>query len=358
MVGKWDSFVKMTSEIPDEIHLRHCMLYEFKKGVKAATATKNICQVYPNGLDVRKCQRWFSKFRSGDFNLFDSSRSGRPSILNNEILTAEVETNPRLTIGELSSTLEQAWSTVREHLQKIGKTNKAGVWVPQNLSKDEKANRFKICTSLLQRHNKESFFDRLITGAEKWFFYGDLPHKKKKKRTIESIKFEQNTVQSISQMKKSLLCVWWNMYGIVHLEILEPEQTMNAGLYCEQLDRLNQSLFEKYPEIVYRKGVILQHDNIEPHRSQQVIEKIHQLGWELLEHPPDSPDITPSDYHLFRSILQHLNKSKYETLVDIKNAIENYFAQKPLDFYRTGIEGLLIRWKMVLNKKGDYINDN
>jgi hypothetical protein len=30
-------------------------------------------------LDVRKTQRWFAKFRSGDFSLEDLVRSGRPT---------------------------------------------------------------------------------------------------------------------------------------------------------------------------------------------------------------------------------------------------------------------------------------
>jgi len=52
------------------------MFFEFHKGSNATVATKNICDVYPSALDVRKCQRWFSKFRSGNFNLSDSYRSG------------------------------------------------------------------------------------------------------------------------------------------------------------------------------------------------------------------------------------------------------------------------------------------
>ncbi|EFN61376.1 hypothetical protein EAG_01364, partial [Camponotus floridanus] len=60
----------------EEVHIRHCMLFEFHKGSNATVATKNICDVYPNALDVRKCQRWFSKFKSGNFDLSDSYRSG------------------------------------------------------------------------------------------------------------------------------------------------------------------------------------------------------------------------------------------------------------------------------------------
>ncbi|GFW08641.1 histone-lysine N-methyltransferase SETMAR [Trichonephila clavipes] len=64
------------------------MLLEFHKGGNATVATKNICDVYPSDLDVRKCQKWFSKFRFGNFDLSDSHRSGRPTTLDNDVIKA------------------------------------------------------------------------------------------------------------------------------------------------------------------------------------------------------------------------------------------------------------------------------
>ena len=37
---------KMFGHIPEDIHIRHCMLYEFHKGSKATKATEIICGVY------------------------------------------------------------------------------------------------------------------------------------------------------------------------------------------------------------------------------------------------------------------------------------------------------------------------
>ncbi|KFM74038.1 Histone-lysine N-methyltransferase SETMAR, partial [Stegodyphus mimosarum] len=89
---------------PEE-HIRHCMLFEFRMGSNVTVATKNICDVYLRALDVRKCQRWFSNFKSGNFDLSDSYRSGRPAALDNDVLRAEVEANPCQTSEELSNTL-------------------------------------------------------------------------------------------------------------------------------------------------------------------------------------------------------------------------------------------------------------
>jgi hypothetical protein len=53
------------------------MLYEFRRGTRATQTMKNICEVYGEGaIKVRMCQIWFDKFRSGDFGLDDSPRTG------------------------------------------------------------------------------------------------------------------------------------------------------------------------------------------------------------------------------------------------------------------------------------------
>jgi hypothetical protein len=47
------------------------------------------------------------------------------------------------------------------------------------------------------------------------------------------------------------------------------------------------------------RGVLLHHDNTIPHAARETQERIKELQWELLEHPPYSPHFDPSDSHLF-----------------------------------------------------------
>lgn len=47
-----------------------------KKGRAITDTVRNICGVRcERGLNWRKCQRWFSKFRIGDFDLSDEPRA-------------------------------------------------------------------------------------------------------------------------------------------------------------------------------------------------------------------------------------------------------------------------------------------
>jgi len=106
------------------------------------------------------------------------------------------------------------------------------------------------------------------------------------------------------------VCVWdWK--GIVHYELLSSNQTINSELYCE-LQRLQQAIERKWPELINRRGVIFHHDNARPYTSVMTRQKLRQLGWEVLMHPPYSPDIAPSDYHLCRSLQNSLNGVKFQ----------------------------------------------
>jgi len=47
------------------------------------------------------------------------------------------------------------------------------------------------------------------------------------------------------------------------------------------------------------KGILFLHDNAPAHRSLATQKKLAYLDFQCLDHPPYSPDLAPSDCHLF-----------------------------------------------------------
>ena len=95
-----------------------------------------------------------------------------------------------------------------------------------------------------------------------------------------------------------MLRVGWDFKGIVHFELLPMKKTINSNDYCRQLMKLDKEIKEKRPELATRKGVIAHEDNARPHTSLVTRKKLLELGWEVMPHPPYSPDFALSNYHL------------------------------------------------------------
>ena len=54
-------------------------------------------------------------------------------------------------------------------------------------------------------------------------------------------------------------------------------------------------------------GVILLHDNARLHTARQTTDLLQQFGWDIFDHPPYSPDLALSDFHLFLHLKRFLS---------------------------------------------------
>ena len=86
-------------------------------------------------------------------------------------------------------------------------------------------------------------------------------------------------------------------------------------------------------------------------------EAIKTNGWEVLPHPPYSPDLAPRDFHLFRSLSNAMREVSFYTDAALRAWLDEFFASKSNNFYRKGIENFVERWEKVVDTNGEYIID-
>ena len=74
------------------------MCHYFKKGKNTTETHKKTCAVYrEDSMTDKKCQKWFAKFRAGDFLLANAARSGRPGEVDSSQIQTLIENNHHYT---------------------------------------------------------------------------------------------------------------------------------------------------------------------------------------------------------------------------------------------------------------------
>ena len=97
---------------------------------------------------------------------------------------------------------------------------------------------------------------------------------------------------------------------------------------------------------------MLIHDNARPHSANLAKNTTQELGWEVIPHPPYSPDVASSDFNLFSSLSNNLQGTSFPGENVLRTWLEDFYS-KPRDFYTRGIEKFLQRWQTVVNSEGD-----
>ncbi len=93
---------------------------------------------------------------------------------------ALIESNRRLTTGEIAENLDISKSSVENHLKQLGYISKLDIWVPYELKEIHLTKRIDI--SILSWNVKKTIHFEMkklmITGDEKWIVYNNIKRKR------------------------------------------------------------------------------------------------------------------------------------------------------------------------------------
>ena len=79
------------------------------------------------------------------------------------------------------------------------------------------------------------------------------------------------------------------------------------------------------------------------------------FGWSVPTHQPYSPDLAPSDFYLFHSLLNTLNDKNF--LLNINRKVlgkTSFLSSKPGKFYMRGINKLSDKWLILVQNNDKY----
>ena len=82
---------------------------------------------------------------------------------------------------------------------------------------------------------------------------------------------------------------------------------------------------------------------------------MREFRWEILQHPPYSPDLAPSDFFLFPKMKEAIKGVRHATTEAAKKAAREWLAAQLPEFYRNGLERWRHRMEKCLSVDGDYV---
>ncbi|GFX43342.1 mariner Mos1 transposase [Trichonephila clavipes] len=148
---------------------------------------------------------------------------------------------------------------------------------------------------------------------------------------------------------------WFEKFQNGDFDLLKPGETVNTDPYKQELFNLNDAILEKREQCKKRQHkVIFLDDNAPNHRAKPSKDIVKALDWEPLAHAAYSPDLAPSDYHLFASLGHALADQRFTSYENVKFWPDDWLASKDRSFFWCGIYKLPKRWGKCEASDGYY----
>ncbi|KAG8237140.1 hypothetical protein J437_LFUL011188 [Ladona fulva] len=91
-----------------------------------------------------------------------------------------------------------------------------------------------------------------------------------------------------------------------------------------------------------------------PHTALALV-LLDSFGWDVLNHPSNSPDLVPSDYNLFTSLMAHMGGIKFSINEQVQKEVLKWGKGLAGEFFEGGIKKIVPRLTTCIEWDGDYV---
>ena len=147
----------------------------------------------------------------------------------------------------------------------------------------------------------------IITGDESWVYERKIGRKQSNMAWVPYGVKPPTLVKRHSFETKWMISVFFRSSGVVHIDVLPHGKTVTAQYYRDNcLKQVVEKVMEERPTSGLKNMKIL-HDNAKPHVAKIVKKYLQDQNLAIIDHPPYSPDLAPSDFWLFDYLKQRLD---------------------------------------------------
>jgi histone-lysine N-methyltransferase SETMAR len=227
------------------------------------------------------------------------------------------------------------------------------------LTEEHKIKQQANALTLLTQYSEQSddFLSRTVIGDETWASHITPESKQQSMERRHTTSPIKNKFKQTISSRKTTRTVFWDRKRILLLEFLPQGSTINARVYYDTLKKLRRAIQNKQCGML-SQGVVMLHDNACPHTAAATQDLIMTFDWEQFDHPPYSPDLAPSDFHVFLHLKPFLGGRWFHNENEVKEAVKTWFASQAASFYNAGIKKLVPQQWSKLCQKVVHINVN
>jgi transposase len=120
-------------------------------------------------------------------------------------------------------------------------------------------------------------------------------------------------------------------------EFMQQGATITSEVNCETLKTLRRVIQNKRRGML-TSGVVLLNDHARPHTAAHTGALLEHFNPELLDHPVYSPDLSPTDYHLFAYLKNWLRTQRFNNIEELMKDVKTWLSSQEADFIDTGIQ--------------------
>ena len=266
-------------------------------------------------------------------------------------------TDRRVTERYIASTVSISQERVHSILTEDLEMRKFSArWVPRLLTVDQKHTRRPLSRTNLNLFEEDpsNLLKRFVTMDETWVHPFTPEAKQQSKQWNHPGLPPPKKAKTVPSAGKVMATVFWDADGILLIDYLQKGQTINGTYYASLLAQLREKIKIKRRGKL-TKGVLFHQDNAPVHKSVIAMAAIHDYGFKLVEHPPYSPDLAPSVFHLFPKLKTVISDTHFQSDDDVIHAVDDFLNGQEKDFFKSGTGALKHRWQKCIDTEGDYI---
>jgi hypothetical protein len=145
------------------------------------------------------------------------------------------------------------------------------------------------------------FFNKIIPGDETWCFAYDSETKRQSSEWVGEISPRLKKLKFQRSCIKTMLIIFFDSQDLVQKEFVPEGKIVNAEFYKGILDHLLKRIHRVRPAAFRCRDSFLLHNNAPAQKAASLCQFLTPRNVTSLYPPtPYSPDLSPSDYFLFK----------------------------------------------------------